>query len=99
MQAALMAQALARGQMQAQAAMMMNPRAMANNLQIMAEHMGLRPPPPPNQQNNLSQNNKPLPTPMLPSMDNGEYDTAALLFLNLVIGLFVCLSVLSEIAM
>ncbi|XP_057294863.1 eukaryotic translation initiation factor 4E transporter-like isoform X1 [Hydractinia symbiolongicarpus] len=51
-QAALMAQAaLARGQAQAQAAMMLHPR----NLQAMAEQMGIRPP-----------FNKAIPTPMVP---------------------------------
>lgn len=56
-QAALMAQAaIARGQAQAQAAMMLNPR----NIQVMAEQMGIRPP----------HNNKAIPTPMVPGNQN-----------------------------
>lgn len=62
--AALMAQAaLVRGQAQAQAAMMLNPR----NIHAMAEHMGLRQPFNPNKQHNgRKSSNSSTPTSLSP---------------------------------
>lgn len=56
--------ALARGQAQAQAAMMLHPR----NLQAMAEQMGIRPP-----------LNKAIPTPMVPQSSVQQSNTTGTL--------------------
>ena len=60
--------ALVRGQAQAQAAMMLNPR----NLQVMAEQMGLRQPFNPNKQNRKQGSNASTPTALSPD-DPGNF--------------------------
>ena len=69
MQAALMAQAIQRGQ--AAQAMMYNPNLIANNLQAVAQQMGLRAQRPPANQG------KPLPTPLIPRTSQNQVEEQA----------------------